>query len=35
LETQRLIEDTRAKLRKMLDSDGLDCDKLARLGVNP
>ena len=31
LETQRLIEDTRAKLRKMLDGDGLDCDKLARL----
>jgi hypothetical protein len=31
LETQRLIEDTRAKLRKMLEGDGLDCDKLVRL----
>jgi hypothetical protein len=30
LETQSLIEDTRSKLRKKLDGDGLDCDELAR-----
>ena len=31
LENQELIEETRAKLRKKLADDGLDCDELARL----
>jgi hypothetical protein len=31
LETQSLIENTRAKLREKLGGDGLDCDELARL----